>query len=191
MNKAVFIDKDGTLIPDLPYNVDTSLISLQDGAVDGLKLLQSAGFLLIIISNQAGVAYGYFKEADILQVEQKLKELLLPEGIRLDGFFYCPHHPQGKIEGYSIRCSCRKPEAGMIFKAAEKFSLDLSRSWMIGDILNDVEAGHNAGCKSILIDNGNETEWVMNEKRKPDFTAADIKEAALHILNGDTGKLYK
>src|SRR5687767_8859310 len=161
MKKAVFIDKDGTLIPDLPYNVDTSLITLQEGAVEGLKLLQSAGFLLIIISNQAGVAYGYFKEADVLSVEEKLKELLSPEGVSLDGFFYCPHHPEGKVEAYSIKCSCRKPEAGMILKAAETFSIDLSRSWMIGDILNDVEAGHNAGCRSILIDNGNETEWIM------------------------------
>src|SRR5688500_15038432 len=118
MKKAVFIDKDGTLIPDLPYNVDTSLITLQDGAVEGLRLLQTAGYLLIIISNQAGVAYGYFKEADILPVEKKLKQLLLPAGIRLDGFFYCPHHPQGKIKTYSVKCSCRKPEAGMILKAA-------------------------------------------------------------------------
>jgi D-glycero-D-manno-heptose 1,7-bisphosphate phosphatase len=185
MNKAVFIDKDGTLIPDIPYNVDTSLITLQEGAIEGLKLLQAAGYLLIIISNQAGVAYGYFREEDVLKVETTLKEMLVKEGVNLSGFYYCPHHPEGRIEKYRQACDCRKPAAGMILKAAKDHAVDVKKSWMIGDILNDVEAGHKAGCKSILIDNGNETEWEMSETRSPDFKTTDIKAAADFILNDE------
>jgi D-glycero-D-manno-heptose 1,7-bisphosphate phosphatase len=191
MNKAVFLDKDGTLIPDVPYNVDPSLITLQEGAIEGLKLLQAAGYLLIIISNQAGVAYGYFEEADILKVHMRLQEMLMKEGIRLHGFYYCPHHPEGKVKRYRQTCDCRKPGAGMITKAAKDHSVDVKQSWMIGDILNDVEAGHKAGCRSILIDNGNETEWIMSEIRTPDFKTTDIKAAADFILKGGRKNIHE
>jgi D-glycero-D-manno-heptose 1,7-bisphosphate phosphatase len=187
MNKAVFLDKDGTLIPDIPYNINTALITLQDGAVTGLKKLAAAGYLLIVISNQAGVAYGYFQEADILKVKTRLENMLREEGVHLDGFYYCPHHPEAKIDAYRKACDCRKPAAGMLLQAAKDFNIELRDSWMIGDILNDVEAGHKAGCKSILINNGNETEWVMNEDRKPDFMAAGLSEAADYII--ETGVL--
>jgi D-glycero-D-manno-heptose 1,7-bisphosphate phosphatase len=187
MNKAVFLDKDGTLIPDIPYNINTALITLQDGAVTGLKKLAAAGYLLIVISNQAGVAYGYFQEADILKVKTWLENMLREEGVHLDGFYYCPHHPEAKIDAYRKACDCRKPAAGMLLQAAKDFDIELRDSWMIGDILNDVEAGHKAGCKSVLINNGNETEWLMNEDRKPDFMATGLSEAADYII--ETGVL--
>ncbi|WP_207425931.1 HAD-IIIA family hydrolase [Pedobacter sp. SYSU D00535] len=182
MNKAVFIDKDGTLIPDIPYNVDPEKITLQANTAEGLRQLQNLGFLLIIISNQAGVARGYFKEDAIGDVQKKIEELLHNEGLKLDGFYYCPHHPEGTVAPYAVDCTCRKPKAGMFIKAALDFDVELSESWMIGDILHDVEAGNSAGCRSILIDNGNETEWEINAFRKPDYLARNINEAANYII---------
>lgn len=180
MNKAIFIDKDGTLIHDVPYNVDPDRIVLYTGTIRALADLKERGYLLIIISNQAGVAHGYFEERALEAVKERLGILLGDVGI--DGFYYCPHHPQGAIECYTLNCDCRKPQPGMILQAAQDFQVDLSQSWMIGDILSDVEAGNRAGCKTILIDNGNETEWEMNSLRKPTFIAKGLVQASQLIL---------
>jgi D-glycero-D-manno-heptose 1,7-bisphosphate phosphatase len=182
MNKAVFLDKDGTLIPDIPYNVNPGLISIQPEAMEGLRALHEAGYLLIIISNQSGVARGYFTEDKLQAVQKKLMELMGNNNIPLSGFYYCPHHPQGTVEGYNKDCDCRKPMPGMLLKAAEEHQINLSQSWMIGDILNDVEAGNRAGCQTILIDNGNETEWLPGLYRIPAFTCKTINQAAKNIL---------
>lgn len=182
-NKAIFLDKDGTLIPDIPYNVNPDLISLEEGAVDGLYCLQAIGYLLIIISNQSGVAQGLFAEKELTGVHEKIRQLLKDNHIKLDGFYYCPHHPSGSVQGYNIECACRKPNPGLIVKASQDLNINLSASWMIGDILNDIEAGNKAGCQTILIDNGNETEWLINQNRQPEFTATTITEAADYILN--------
>ncbi|MDB5014582.1 MAG: histidinol-phosphate phosphatase [Daejeonella sp.] len=182
MNKAIFIDKDGTLIPDVPYNVNPELIKLAENCVQGLSKLQVAGYLLVIISNQSGVARGYFKEGALLEVQTKLKSILKLENIELNGFYYCPHHPEGIIEPFNEECACRKPLPGLILRAAKDLNINLSLSWMIGDILNDVEAGNRAGCRTVLIDNGNETEWLINEFRTPIFVVKDINQAAENIL---------
>src|SRR5688572_13545273 len=108
--KAVFLDKDGTIIPDYPYNVDTSKITLSDRVVEGLQLLQSNGYLLIIVSNQAGLAYGYFTVEELQMVKETISAICLKMGIYLDGFYYCPHLPDSD-------CKCRKPEPGLLFKA--------------------------------------------------------------------------
>jgi len=181
--KAIFLDKDGTLIPDVPYNVNPDLIRLQPGVIEGLKLLKDNGFTFIIISNQAGVARGYFKYNELEKVKEKLNLLLNPEGIQIDGYYFCPHHPLGKIPEYAIECNCRKPEPGMILNAAKDLQIDKAESWMIGDILNDVEAGNKAGCNTILLDIGNETEWVEGNFRKPTYTASDFLQAARFICN--------
>lgn len=181
MNKAVFLDKDGTLIPDIPFNVDPGKITLETGAIAALKSLKSNGFRLIIISNQSGVAHGYFEESALGSVREKLESLLTSE-IPLDSFYYCPHHPEGVVQQYAKDCHCRKPMPGLFFQAAEDHDIDLTRSWMIGDILNDVEAGNRAGCKTILINNGNETEWLLNEMRQPTAIANNLSEAAQLIL---------
>jgi D,D-heptose 1,7-bisphosphate phosphatase len=182
-NKAIFIDKDGTLIPDIPYNVNPEQVTLQEGALEGLVQLQKAGYLLIIISNQSGVARGYFKEEALELVKHKIESLLAEKGVVLNGFYYCPHYPNAAIKEYAVECDCRKPQPGMLLKAARDLDIDLSRSWMIGDILNDVEAGKKAGCKTVLIDNGNEKDWVINGLRTPDYKAKNIKEAAVQILH--------
>jgi len=180
MIPAIFLDKDGTLIPDIPYNVDLDRITLSDGAEIALRSFHNSGYRLIAISNQSGVARGYFSEIALAKVEQRLRTLL--NEIPLTGFYYCPHHPQGSIIEYAIDCNCRKPKPGLILQAAQTHHIDLARSWMIGDILNDVEAGRNAGCKTILIDNGNETEWIRSPQRSPHHKVSNLLEAA-QIIN--------
>ncbi|RCH55317.1 HAD family hydrolase [Mucilaginibacter hurinus] len=181
--KAVFLDKDGTLIPDIPYNVNPELITIQPDAIDGLRRLQTQGYILVIVSNQSGVARGYFTEDKLIGVEHRLKQLLANLGLHLSGFYYCPHHDDGIITQYALACECRKPQAGMLLQAAADLQINMADSWMIGDILNDVEAGHRAGCKTVLINNGNETEWVPGEFRTPTLICGSINEAALSILN--------
>jgi D-glycero-D-manno-heptose 1,7-bisphosphate phosphatase len=183
MAKAIFLDKDGTLIPDIPYNINPELITLMPDAIGGLKQLTEEGYLLIIVTNQAGVARGYFTEDKLSNVERRINYLLKEQGIRLSGFYYCAHHPQGTINEYIKDCDCRKPEPGMLLKAAKEHHIDLSASWMIGDILNDVEAGNRAGCKTVLINNGNETEWIAGPLRSPTYISNSINQAAEDILS--------
>jgi len=183
MNKAVFLDKDGTLIKDVPYNVNPALITLEPYAPQALKQLQELGYLLIVVSNQPGIALGYFSEADVQGVFLAICKMLRRHGVRLDGFYYCPHDINGKQWPYVVNCNCRKPGPGMLLKAAAEYDIDLSQSWMIGDILHDVEAGNRAGCKTILLNKGHETEWDMSEKRIPSHMAPDWREAAEFIIS--------
>jgi D-glycero-D-manno-heptose 1,7-bisphosphate phosphatase len=185
-HRAVFLDKDGTLVEDVPYNVDPSLIRLTPGAAAGLSQLHAAGFLLIVVSNQSGVARGMFPEEALTSVHKRLAELLADLGVPLRGFFYCPHHPEGSVARYADPCSCRKPEPGMIRAAAREHGVSLADSWLVGDILDDVEAGRRAGCRTVLLDNGHETIWRRSPLRQPDFLAADLEEAARLII-GHTG----
>lgn len=183
MTPAIFLDKDGTLIDDIPYNVDPAAIRLSDRVVDGLRVLSQLGYPLIVVTNQAGIARGFFKEEALGPVRRCLEELLARHGASMAGFYYCPHYPDAALTEYNVACDCRKPLPGMLLRAAGEHGIDLERSWMIGDILNDVEAGHRAGCRSVLIDNGNETEWMLSPERYPDYIAADLHEAALWVAS--------
>ena len=183
---AVFLDKDGTLVEDVPYSVDPSSMRLTDGAGEACRLLCDAGFALIVVSNQSGVARGFFTEEALDAVQSGLRRLLSHHGAVLTDFLYCPHHPDGVVPAYRRRCSCRKPEPGMLLEAATKHGVDLARSWMVGDILDDVEAGSRAGCRTVFIDNGNETEWVEDARRFPDFTVTSLGRAATVIANTST-----
>jgi len=176
--RAVFLDKDGTLIDDVPYNVDPDRIRLAVGASEGLPHLQAAGFRLIVISNQSGVARGLFAEAALEAVRERLTQLLADIGVELDGFYYCPHHPDGVVPEYAVACHCRKPQPGGILAAAQTHGIALEESWFVGDILDDVEAGRRAGCRTLLLDNGHETEWKRTPWRWPDLVARDLAEAA-------------
>jgi D-glycero-D-manno-heptose 1,7-bisphosphate phosphatase len=180
--KAVFIDKDGTLIPDIPYNVNADLITLNNGAANCITRLRRKDFIPVVISNQSGVAHGYFDEKDLVAVSDKIGNLLEREGAAITHFYYCPHHPNGRMPAYAIACACRKPSPGLILRAARELSINRALSWMIGDILHDIEAGKRAGCRTILIDNGNETDWILNDVRRPDFIARDLEDAANIIL---------
>jgi D,D-heptose 1,7-bisphosphate phosphatase len=184
-SRAVFLDKDGTLVQDVPYNVDPQLIEPAEGALDALRLLGRAGYQLVVVSNQSGVARGLFPETALLPVEEKLRDLFAQAGAELAGFYFCPHHPQGSVSEYAVECACRKPKPGMLLRAAAELDLDLARSWMIGDILDDVEAGHRAGCRSILVDLGTES-LPTDPLRAPDFVARDTVHA-LEIVAGERG----
>jgi D,D-heptose 1,7-bisphosphate phosphatase len=178
---AIFLDKDGTLIQDIPYNVDPSRIEWMPGALAGLQQLQSAGYRLIVVSNQSGVARGFFPEVALQAVAAELHQRLAQADLVLTGFYYCPHHPEGVIEPYRKDCTCRKPAPGLILQAAAEHHIDLQRSWMIGDILHDVEAGRRAGCQTVLLDNGHETEWNLSPLRSPHMVASTLQDAAQQI----------
>src|SRR5688572_10592283 len=180
--QAVFLDKDGTLIHDVPYNVDVDRIELAPGAAAGVRMLDAAGYRLFIVSNQPGLALGYFAESALKAVEQRLQDLFAELDVPLAGFFYCPHHPQGTVAAYRRACDCRKPNSGMLLEAARRHQLDLSQCWMVGDILHDIEAGARAGCRTVLIDNGNETEWEWSPWRIPSYFARDLADAAQRIV---------
>lgn len=192
MRKAVFLDKDGTLIKNVPYNVDPAKIYLEPFAAEALKLLQNNAYELFVVSNQGGVALGYFNEADLLPVNDAIEKLLNNNGVHgvhdvhLNAFYYCTHLKNGTVTAFAKDCECRKPKPGLLLQAAREHRINLLRSWMIGDILDDVEAGKSAGCKTILLNNGNETEWVLYENRKPDFIVNNLKEAAALILFTDS-----
>jgi D-glycero-D-manno-heptose 1,7-bisphosphate phosphatase len=186
LSRAVFLDNGGTLIDDVALNVDPRRITLAEGAAEGLYLLVRRGYRIVVVSNQPGVALGAFPEHALRAVETRLHELLRDVGVPLAGFHYCPHLPEGTVPDYAVPCSCRKPASGMLTHAAREHVIDLERSWMIGDILDDIEAGHGAGCRTVLIDNGNETEWDLTPERRPDKVASDLFEAAGLIVGADT-----
>lgn len=179
---VVFLDKDGTLIENVPYNVDPSRIRLAPGAEQALPQLARAGFRFAVISNQPGVALGRFSEQALAGVDARLRELLAAIGVELSGFYYCPHHPAGVVPEYAVTCDCRKPAPGLVLRAACDLGANLQRSWLVGDILDDIEAGNRAGCGTVLLDNGNETEWVLGPARYPGHIARTLLEAARIIL---------
>lgn len=179
---AVFLDKDGTLLVDRPMTADAASLELTPGAARGLRRLSAAGYPLIVVSNQSGVAMGRFSEAALTAVGQRLFEMLAEIGVSLTGFWYCPHHPDGQVPAYAVDCACRKPRPGLLHAASQHHDVDLSASWLIGDLLDDLEAGARAGSRTIFLDDGREKLWRPGPYRTPDAVAADLWEAASVIL---------
>lgn len=183
LRPAVFVDKDGTLVENVPFNVEPDRVRLTDGAAEALAVLRDAGFAVILVSNQPGVALGRFPVSALAAVDQRLQELLSsPHGARLDATYYCPHVPATRDGREVPACACRKPAPGLLLRAASEHGLHLERSWMVGDILDDVEAGHAAGCRAILVERGGETEWRLSPARTPDFTVPTMLAAARKII---------
>ena len=174
-SKAVFLDRDGTLIVNRHYGSDPDGIQLLDGVVEGLRELRAAGYKLVLVSNQSGVARGYFDEGAVARMHDRLQRMLDRHGVALDDLEYCPHHPDGDTSPYAVECACRKPAPGMLRRAARKHGVNLSASWMVGDIEADVEAGRQAGARTVLV--GPETARPL-----PDFHAEDFAAAVRHIL---------
>lgn len=174
--RAVFLDRDGTLVHPRHYPARPEELRLYDGIGPELRRLQLAGFRLVLITNQAGIARGYFGEDDLARMHEHLAGELGALGVRLDGVYYCPHHPEGIRPELAIACDCRKPAPGMLLRAAADLAIDLDRSWFVGDILDDVEAGNRAGCRSILVDLGTEAP-PPSPLRRPDFVARDTIHA--------------
>ncbi|WP_312028297.1 HAD family hydrolase [Aquabacterium sp. J223] len=183
MRPAVFLDKDGTLVEDVPYNVDPALLVFTRDAVEGLRRLQAAGFALLVVTNQPGIALGLFDHEALDRLREGLVGRLAEHGVRLYGFHACPHAPGA--DGRSLTCACRKPAPGLLLQAARIHRLDLRRSWMVGDILHDVEAGRRAGCRTVLLDVGHETEWLPGPLRTPHHRCSTLLEAAEAILGAE------
>jgi histidinol-phosphate phosphatase family protein len=177
---AVFLDKDGTVLQDVPYNVDPALMRFAPGAAEALAQLAATGMPLFVVSNQSGVARGRFPEQALEAVRERLADMFAACGARLTGFVYCPHAP---ADDGAPACDCRKPSPGMLQRLARAHRLDLTRSWMVGDILDDIEAGRRAGCCTILIDNGNETVWRRGAMREPHHRVPELAAAARIIVD--------
>jgi D-glycero-D-manno-heptose 1,7-bisphosphate phosphatase len=148
---AVFLDRDGVLNEDRGYVHRWEDFSFLPGAIDALRQLQQKGYLLVVITNQSAVARGLCAEADVLALHERMRAFLRERGIELAGIYHCPHHPQGSVSDYAIACSCRKPEPGMILRAAQAHGIDLSRSLLVGDKISDLEAGRAAGIPSLYL----------------------------------------
>ncbi len=149
MNRAVFVDRDGTLIAEQNYLADPDAVEFTRGAPEALVRLRLAGFLVVVISNQAGVARGFFGVDTVEAIQQRIDSMLEGRGARVDGWYYCPHHPD-----FSGPCRCRKPEPGMLLDAMRDLDLDAGSSWMIGDRWTDLEAGGRVGARGILVRTG-------------------------------------
>jgi D-glycero-D-manno-heptose 1,7-bisphosphate phosphatase len=179
---AVFLDKDGTLLENDPWNVDPTRMRFAPGAAEALALFARTPLRLIVVSNQAGVALGRFPVEALLAVEAHLRRKFARCGATLDAVYWCPHHPDGEALPYAVACGCRKPQPGMLLRASREYGIDLARSWMVGDILDDVEAGNRAGCRSILADCGNETGWQSDPARLPYAIVSNLYDAAQLIV---------
>jgi D-glycero-D-manno-heptose 1,7-bisphosphate phosphatase len=186
MRRAVFLDKDGTLVEDDPPNTDPSRLRFYGDAFPALRLLERAGFALVLVTNQCGIAQGRCEESDVRRMLTYVDHRLADEGITLAGWYFCPHDVDGRIARYAVPCMCRKPQPGLLIQACRELDLETTGSWMVGDILHDVEAGRWAGCRTVLLNNGHETEWRLTETRWPDRIAGTLLEAAqLIVLSGE------
>ncbi|MFC1676470.1 D-glycero-alpha-D-manno-heptose-1,7-bisphosphate 7-phosphatase [Planctomycetota bacterium] len=175
--KAIFLDRDDTLIEDPGYINDPAQVKLLNGAAQALIDLKAMGYKLVVITNQSGVARGIVTEKVLEKIHERLKYLLTMKSVSLDGIYYCPCHPDAAIEKYRKESEMRKPNPGMILTAADELNIDLSKSWMIGNSGHDVEAGSRAGCKTILINHPGIFKESEKSNVKPNCTAVNIKEA--------------
>jgi len=185
--RAVFIDRDGTISEEVGYINHVSRFRLFPYAASAIKHLNENGWLAIVITNQAGVARGYFSEDMVQTVHAAMTRELESSGARLEAIYYCAHHPSVGEPPYRLDCDCRKPKPGLILRAAKDFDIDLEESWMVGDRYSDVELAGNAGVKSMLVMSGyGRGEWEHQRAswtEQPDLVAEDLLEAVRHIVS--------
>jgi D-glycero-D-manno-heptose 1,7-bisphosphate phosphatase len=182
--RAVFLDRDGTLVHVRHYPSRPEDLVLYDGLVTWLARLKAAGYALVMITNQSGIARGLFTAGDLNRMHDSLQASLRASGAELDGIYFCPHHPEGSVEEYAIECACRKPGPGMLHAAASDLDLDLDRSWFVGDILDDIEAGNRARCRTVLVDLGTESA-PTDPFRRPTYVAPTTVDAVQLIMSVD------
>lgn len=182
LKKAVFLDRDGTINVEKDYLVRPEEFEFIPDAPAAIARLKRAGFLVIVVTNQSGVARGYFGTEEVRQLHDHLKQQLALVGTAIDDFYFCPHHPEYGVGEYKVDCDCRKGSPGMLLQAAAEHGIDLDRSYMVGDKVADVEAGRRAGCRSILVLTG----YGQSEVKKlPDHevnVVADLSSAVDYIL---------
>jgi len=193
--KAVFLDRDRTIIEDPGYLTEPEAVRLLPGADLALRSLSQAGFKLVVVTNQSAVARGMLTEEGLQQVHAELRRQLAQRGVHLDGIYYCPYHPEGTVQAYARDSDERKPNPGMLLRAARELDIDLSASWMVGDSPRDVEAGQRAGCRTIRVrvrsedaaKEGARREGLRLEQRQDedvqaDFSVRNLVDAARLIL---------
>lgn len=184
-NKVVFLDRDGTINVDKHYLYKPEEFELLPGVVDGLKRLQEFGYMLIIITNQSGIARGYYTEQEFHILNQYMKELLEQHGIHITDVLYCPHLPSAKVEKYRMTCCCRKPKLGLFFEAIRKWDIDLNKSWAIGDKERDVTICEETSCRGIILTNEH------YPTKKNIILVKDFKKAVDIILSEDRNDQYE
>lgn len=185
---AVFLDRDGVLIEDINLLTRRDQVRVCRRAPEALKALHASGYQLFVVTNQTIVARGLATEQDVEELNSFIGELLLEKsGCKIEHFYYCPHHPEATLPEYRIKCECRKPRPGMLLQAAREYNLDLSASFMVGDRISDIVAGHKAGCRTILVETGMHQAHpiisdAMDLSIKPDFVCTDLYEASRIII---------
>lgn len=179
-NKAVFLDRDGTIVAGVPYLSSVDQLKLNSNAAEGIKKFNKMGYLAIVITNQSGVARGYFDEEKLKEINEEMKSQLFLEGAKIDAIYYCPHMPEEEITDGGQPCQCRKPKPQMILDAAKEYDIDLKKSLMVGDTPGDIIAGKTAGCKTALIEKDKEFYDVKIDINgaHPDYVVKDLLEAA-------------
>lgn len=192
MNRAVFLDRDGVLVEDVDLLVHPSELRLLEGVPAALNRLHSAGFRLVVVSNQSVVARGLVSEAAMDCIHEELKKLIRKAGgPDLDAVYFCPHHPNATLPAYRMECECRKPRPGLLLGAAREHDLDLPSSFMVGDRPSDILAGARAGCRTIWVRTGRhldppiQSPDLIHEKVTPTWTCAGLSAAAGWILASD------
>lgn len=189
MNRAVFIDRDGTISEEVGYINHASRFRLFPYAAAAIRQLHENGYLAIVVTNQAGVARGYFSEDMVQAVHKRMAEELAGGGATLDAIYYCAHHPSVGEPPYRLECDCRKPKPGLLLRAANDLDINLSDSWMVGDRYSDIELATNAGVKSVLVLSGyGRGEWEHQRENRtilPNLVAEDLLEAVSLIGNLD------
>lgn len=176
---AAFLDRDGVINKDVDFLSSPSDIEILPWAAEAIKRLNEKGIPVVVVTNQSGVARGYFSEMTLADIHEKMKKLLAREGASIDAIYYCPHLPEADKEEYAIECDCRKPAPGMILKAAKELNIDPARSFLVGDSERDIEAGNSAGCYTIMVAS------IMPEKTAADAVVGNLREAVELVLNGD------
>lgn len=174
--RAVFLDRDGTLVHPRHYPSRPEELCLYDDIDGGLRNLQVADWLLVVITNQAGLARAKFSVTDLDRMHIYLRAEFARRGVHIDAIYHCPHHPQGVVPELTMSCDCRKPQPGMLLQAATDLNICLEHSWFVGDILDDVEAGRRAGCRTVLVDLGSENQ-PASELRWPHYIAHNTSHA--------------
>jgi D-glycero-D-manno-heptose 1,7-bisphosphate phosphatase len=186
MNRAVFMDRDGTISEEVGYLNHPSRFRIFPYSGAAVKLLNINGWLAIVVTNQSGVARGYFPEEMIRTVHEQLNIELAGATARLDAIYYCPHHPTAGQAPFRLDCECRKPKPGLIHQAAKDFDIDLTQSWMVGDRYSDIQMAHNAGLNSALVLSGyGRGEWEHQRsqwQQQPDLICDDLFAAVQRIV---------
>lgn len=180
--RAVFLDRDGVLIHEVDYLSDPRKLKLIDGAAQAVARLRCAGYKVIVVSNQSGVARGMFSLDRLQQVHRRLRAELKAQGARLDGLYFCPHHPEAPLARYRRNCLCRKPFPGMLRQAVRRFKLSIAHCYMVGDSTVDLEAALRAGCRPLLVRTGKGGRDGVHPVR-PEKVFADLPAAAAWILS--------